>query len=201
MPLIQMSANNVTGKAESHFRNVTVRDRTRPGRWPLMNLGGGPRLKPSTPKGVPYFVHNHFGPGKHAKVVSTRAKDLLADGNKYAKETDLTGDESVAAEVRNVNFPELLHPIDDLPPATIITRIDEANGRLKIHGTTHDNGTIKTVTVNGQPVRIHSQQHGVADWTIELAKPSQLTAAATDTAGNTEKNPHQLTLIPKKPKP
>jgi hypothetical protein len=201
MPLIQMSANNVTGKAESHFRNVTVRDRTRPGRWPLMNLGGGSRVKPSTPKGVPYYLHNHFGPGKHAKVVSTRAKDLLADGNKYAKETDLTGDESVAAEVRNVNFPELLHPIDDLPPATIITRIDEANGRLKIHGTTHDNGTIKTVTVNGQPVRIHSQQHGVADWTIELAKPSQLTAAATDTAGNTEKNPHQLTLIPKKPKP
>ncbi|MDG1832105.1 MAG: hypothetical protein P8J63_02665, partial [Verrucomicrobiota bacterium] len=61
------------------------------------------------------------------------------------------------------------------------------------------NGTIKTVTVNGQPVRIHSQQHGVADWTIELAKPSQLTAAATDTAGNTEKNPHKLNLIPKKP--
>ncbi len=201
MPLIQMSANNVTGKAESHFRNVIVRDRTRPGRWPLMNLGGGPRLKPSTPKGVPYFVHNHFGPGKHAKVVSTRAKDLLADGNKYAKETDLTGDESVVAEVRNVNFPELLHPIDDLPPATIITRIDEIGGRLKIHGITHDNGTIKTVTVNGQPARIHSQQHGVADWTIELATPSQLTATATDTAGNTEKNPHQLTLIRKKPTP
>jgi hypothetical protein len=199
MPLIQMSANNVTGKAESHFRNVTVRDRTRPGRWPLMNLGGGPRLQPSTPKGVPYFVHNHFGPGKHAKVVSTRAKDLLADGNQYAKETNLTGDESVAAQVRNVNFPELLHPIDDLPPATLITRIDEANGRLKIYGTTHDNGTIKTVTVNGHPARIHSQQHGVADWTIELAKPAQLTAAATDTAGNTEKNPHRLRLGVGKP--
>jgi hypothetical protein len=197
MPLIQMSANNVTGKAEAHFRNVTVRGRT--GRWPLMNLGGGPRLQPSTPKGVPYYLHNHFGPGKHAKVVSTRAKDLLSDGNKYAKETDLTGDESVVAEVRNVNFPELLHPLDDLPPATIITRIDEANGRLKIHGTTHDNGTIKTVTVNGQPVRIHSQQHGVADWTIEMATPAQLTATATDTAGNAEKNPHKLNLIPKKP--
>ena len=194
MPLIQMSANNVTGKAESHFRNVNVRDRTRPGRWPLMNLGGGPRLQPSTPKGVPYYLHDHFGPGKHAKVVSTRAKDLLADGNKYAKETDLTGDESVVAEVRNVNFPKLLHPIDDLPPATIITRIDEIGGRLKIHGTTHDNGTIKTVTVNGQPAQIHSQQHGVADWTIELPKTPKLSAAATDVAGNRELNAHVLKL-------
>ena len=92
-----------------------------------------------------------------------------------------------------------MHPIDDLPPATLITRIDEIGGRLKIHGTTHDNGTIKIVTVNDQPARIHSQQHGVADWTIEMATPAQLTATATDTAGNAEKNPHKLNLIPKKP--
>ena len=193
-----MSANNVSGEAESHFRNVTVRDRTRPDRWPLMNLGGGPRLQPSTPKGVPYFLHDHFGPGKHAKVVSTRSKDLLGDGNKYAKEPGLTGDESVAAEVANVNFPELLQPVDDLPPATIITRIDMNGRQLKIFGTTHDDGTIKTVTVNGQPARIHRQQHGVADWTIELADAKQLIAAATDVAGNTEKTPHRLSLRPKK---
>ncbi len=197
MPLIQMSANNVTGKAESHFRNVTVRDRSRPDRWPLMNLGGGPRLQPSTPKGVPYFLHNHFGPGKHAKVVSTRAKDLLGDGNKYAQEPGLTGDESVVAEVVNVAFPELLQPVDDLPPATIIRRIDEQGGRLKISGTTHDDGFIKTVTVNGKAARIHRQQHGVADWSIELPNAAKLTAAATDAAGNTEKNPHQLNLPPK----
>ena len=100
----------------------------------------------------------------------------------------------VSAEVRNVNFPELLHPIADLPPATIITRIDEIGGRLKIRGTTHDNGTIKTVTVNGQPAQIHSQQHGVADWTIELAKTPELSAAATDVAGNRELNVHVLKL-------
>jgi hypothetical protein len=139
-------------------------------------------------------VHNHFGPGKHAKVVSTRAKDLLGDGNKYAKQPGLTGDESVVAEVRNVDFPKLLHPVDDLPPATIITRIDEIAGRLKIHGTTHDNGTIKIVTVNGRPARIHAQQHGVADWSIELPKSPKLIAAATDTAGNVEINPHVLKL-------
>jgi hypothetical protein len=159
-----------------------------------MNLGGGPRLKPSTPKGVPYYLHDHFGPGKHAKVVSTRAKDLLGDGNKYANETDLTGDESVVAEVRNVDFPKLLHPVDDLPPATIITRIDEMASRLKIHGTTHDTGTIKTVTVNGKPARIHHQKHGVADWTIDLPKTSKLIAGATDVAGNHEQNAHVLKL-------
>ena len=40
MPLIQISANNVSGTAESHFRNVTVSDRQRDDRWPLVNLGG-----------------------------------------------------------------------------------------------------------------------------------------------------------------
>ena len=94
----------------------------------------------------------------------------------------------------NVDFPELLQPVDDLPPATIITRIDQAEDGLKIFGTTHDDGTIKTVTVNGQPARIHSQQHGVADWSIELPKAASLTAAATDAAGNAEKNPHVLKL-------
>jgi hypothetical protein len=193
MPLIQISANNVTGRAESHFRNVTVSDRDRPGRWPVFNLGGGPRLKPTKP-GVPYFLHDHFGPGKHAKVVSTRAKDLLADGNKYAEEPGLTGDEAVMARVANVKFPELLNPVDDLPPATIITRVDESNGQLIIWGTTHDNGTIQSVTVNKRPARIHKQEHGIADWSIELPKSSRITAGSTDKAGNRELNPHKIQI-------
>jgi len=194
MPLIQISANNLSGKAASHFRNVTVRGRDpkRPGRWPLMNLGGGPRLKPSTPKGVPYFIHNYFGPGKHAKVISSRAKDLLADGNKYRKENGLTGNESLVAEVSDVDFPELLHPVDDLPPCTIITRIDETGDRLHVQGTTHDNDVVKTVSVNGKPARILSQAHGVADWSIQLPKSKNITATATDTTGNREQMPHLI---------
>jgi len=193
MPLVQISANNVSGRAESHFRNVTVRDRDRPERWPVFNLGGGPRLKPTKP-GVPYFLHDHFGPGKHAKVVSTRAKDLLADGNKYTKEPGITGDEAVMARVSNVKFPELLNPVDDLPPATIITRIDESNGQLIIWGTTHDNGTIQSVTVNKRPARIHKQEHGIADWSIELPKSSRITAGSTDEAGNRELHPHKIQI-------
>jgi hypothetical protein len=194
MPLIQISANNLSGKAESHFRKVTVRGRDpkRPGRWPLMNLGGGPRLKPSTPKGVPYFIHDYFGPGKHAKVISSRAKDLLADGNKYRKEIGLTGDESLVAEVSDMDFPELLHPVDDLPPCTIITRIDETGDLLHVRGTTHDNGVVKTVSVNGKNARILNQIHGVADWRIDLPKSKSVTATATDATGNREQIPHEI---------
>ena len=157
-----------------------------------MNLGGGPRLKPSTPKGVPYFIHDYFGPGKHAKVISSRAKDLLVDGNKYRKENGLTGNESLVTEVSDVDFPELLHPVDDLPPCTIITRIDETGGRLHVRGTTHDNGVVKTVSVNGKPARILSQAHGVADWSIQLPKSKSVTATATDATGNREQIPHEI---------
>ncbi len=100
MPLIQVSANNATGKAESHFRNVKTIGRTRDDRWPLVNLGGGPRRRPSTPKGVPVFFHDYYGPNRHAKVVSTRAKDLLADGNKYKTDPPLTLGGRKAAVVR-----------------------------------------------------------------------------------------------------
>ena len=194
MPLIQISANNLNGKAQSHFRNVTVRDRDpkRPGRWPLVNLGGGPRLNPSTAKGVPYFLHDYFGPGKHAKVVSSRAKDLLADGNKYRKEEGLTGDESLASEVSDLEFPVLLHPVDDLPPCTVITRIDETKDLLLVRGTTHDNGVVKTVSVNGRSARILDQAHGVADWIIRLPKSESVSATAVDAAGNRERIPHKI---------
>jgi hypothetical protein len=194
MPLIQISANNVNGEAESHFRNVTVRGRDpkRPARWPLINLGGGPRLKPSTPKGVPYFIHDYFGPGKHAKVISSRAKDLLGDGNKYSKEKGLTGDESLATKVSGIDFPELLSPVDDLPPCTVITRIDSTGDRLLVRGTTHDNGVVKTISVNGKSASILSQVHGVADWSVELPKSKSITATSTDATGNRELNPHKI---------
>ena len=63
------------------------------------------RVDPFVDKGVPYYVHDYFGPGRHAKIVSTKAaKDLLKDGNKYRQEPPLTGDESVVAEVTDVRL-------------------------------------------------------------------------------------------------
>src|SRR5262249_46306871 len=117
VPLIQISDDNPTGAAESHFRNVRVIDRRDKNRRALVNLGGGPRPNPKPPHGVPVYLHDWYGPGRHAKVVSTRAKDLVGDGNKYHAEPPLTGDESRVAEVRDVPFPALLSPADDLPPA------------------------------------------------------------------------------------
>jgi hypothetical protein len=196
MPLIQISANNVSGKAESHFRNVKVVSSAKGSRKPLLNLGGGPRLTPKTPKGVPVFVHNYFGPGRHAKVVSARAKDLLGDGSRYRKEPPLTGDESLVAEVKDVEFPELLKVVDDLPPATVITSVRRLGGKAVVSGTTHDDGEIVSVQVNGQNATLVPVTAGVVDWRTEITvKPGAvITAMAHDKAGNKEQTPHRVIL-------
>jgi hypothetical protein len=196
MPLIQISDNNVTGKAESHFRNVRVIDRHDRGRRALANLGGGPRPTPKTPKGVPIYFHDWFGPGRHAKVVSTKAKDLLADGNEYREVPGLTGDESRAAEVHDVKFPEPLDPVDDLPPATVITDVRTKGGKVVVRGTTSDNGTVKRVLVNGTEAR--ALRPNFAEWEATLkAGPGKvkLTAHAEDEAGNVEKLPHEREAV------
>ena len=62
-PLIQISDVNIGGHAETHLRNVTVHRPARfEDRWPLINRGVGPRVPPIT-KGVPIYIHDHFGPG------------------------------------------------------------------------------------------------------------------------------------------
>jgi hypothetical protein len=192
VPLIQISDDNPTGAAESHFRNVKVIGRRDNGRRALVNLGGGPRPNPKTPHGVPVYLHDWYGPGRHAKVVSTRAKDLVGDGNSYRAEPPLTGDESRVAEVRDVPFPALLSPADDLPPATVITRVSAAAGRVVVRGTTSDNGTVKRVLVNGRPARALAPNFAEWEAVLEGVPPGalRLTAGAEDAAGNAERTPH-----------
>jgi hypothetical protein len=179
---------NIHGDAETHFRNVVV---TRPeqyrDRWPLINRGVGTRVPPIT-DGVPIFIHDYFGIGRHAKVVSTAAKDLIGDGNNYREEFPLTSDESRVAEVSEVQWPKLLDPIDDLPPATMITSVREGDGKLVVCGVSHDNGQIVKTTVNGQQATFVSMRAGIVDWRIELPFPADgiLKAAATDEANNEE---------------
>jgi hypothetical protein len=197
VPLIQISDDNPTGTAESHFRNVKVLDRRDSNRRALINLGGGPRPTPKTPKGVPIYLHDYYGPNRHAKVISTKAKDLLGDGNTYRAEVPLTGDESRVAEVHDVAFPRLLDPLDDLPPATVITHVGRAkDGKLMVRGHTSDNGTVAKVLVNGRPARAVSPNF--ADWEIVLDKGQadtrKLTAHAEDAAGNVEKLPHEVAV-------
>ncbi|HJT79516.1 MAG TPA: G8 domain-containing protein [Gemmataceae bacterium] len=193
MPLIQISDDNPTGRAVSHFRNVRLLDWTGSPHRALVNLGGGPRPVPKTAKGVPIYIHDYFGPGRDAKVVSTRTHELKDDGLDYKEVPLLTGDESRAAEVHGVAFPSLLDPVDDLPPATAITYVGPLEGgRLVVRGTTSDNGTVKRVRVNGQEARALAADF--AEWEAVLTGirrgTVRLVAGAEDGAGNVEKTPH-----------
>ena len=173
-----------TGIAESHFRNVEVIDNKGAEKRALVNLGGGPRPTPKTPKGVPVFMHDWFGAGQHAKIASTKAKDLLADGNVYVEEVGLTGDESRVARVSNVTFPKLLDPIDDLPSATVITSITKNADKLIVRGVTSDNGLVKRVLVNG--IEAKATRDNFAEWETVVPMSDRVTAHAEDAAANVE---------------
>jgi hypothetical protein len=194
MPLIQISDDNPTGRGVTHLRNVHLIDWTGSKKRALVNRGGGPRPAPKTPKGVPVYLHDWFGPGRHAKVVSTKAGEYKADGLRYREEALLTGDESRVAEVRDVPFPKLLDPVDDLPPATVITGVTRRGSKWVVRGTTSDNGTVKRVLVNGKEAR--AVRPNFAEWEAVLAAvPSgKLSAHAEDAAGNVEKRPHVLVV-------
>ncbi|HYT92664.1 MAG TPA: G8 domain-containing protein [Gemmataceae bacterium] len=197
MPLIQISDDNPNGNAVTHMRNVkTVNWKDNSKAKALVNLGGGPRPKPKTEKGVPVYLHDWFGPDRHAMVVSTRSPEFKSAPDKFRPEAPLTGDESRVAEVKDVAFPKLLDPVDDLPPTTVITHVRRtAAGRLAVRGTTADNGTVKRVLVNGQEARALTDNF--AEWEIELqvaAGAVSLRAHAEDAAGNVEKRPHVVNV-------
>jgi hypothetical protein len=198
-----MTDNNLSGQAECHFRNVVVGPSLTKGGQPgprgtrpAFNRGGTVRVDPIVDKGVPYYIHDYFGPGRHAKVVSTRAADLLKDGNEYRAQSPLTGDESVVAEVKGLAWPQLLDPVDDLPPATIILSVRREGDKLLVKGVSHDNGVIRAVTVNGQAAKLEVIQAGLVDWTIHLPPPrdGRVVAAAVDEAGNRETLAHVVVV-------
>jgi hypothetical protein len=198
-PAVHMTDNNLSGKAECHFRNVVVGPSLTKGGQPgprgtrpVFNRGGTVRVDPIVETGVPYYVHDHFGPGRTAKIVSTRAADLLKDGNEYRTLAPLTGDESVVAEVKGVAWPQLLNPVDDLPPATVILSVRRQGDRLLVKGVSHDNGGIRAVRVNGQEAKLDVIQAGLVDWSIQLPLPKdgRVVAAAEDEAGNRETLAH-----------
>lgn len=203
IPLIQMSDNNPSGKAESHFRNVQLIDRRDRNRRALLDRGGGAVVEPETPTGVPVFLHDHFGPGRHAKIVSTASHDFPKQDAGYRQEKPLTGDESRVTEVRNIEFPTVLDPVDDTPPATIITSpvhglaAKRDGDMLIVRGTTTDNGRTKRVWVNGALAR--DTDYNFHQWEVKLrqVKPGSLAieAYAEDESGNVEANRHKLSVV------
>ncbi|HET6878798.1 MAG TPA: G8 domain-containing protein [Pirellulales bacterium] len=193
-PIVHMSDNNLSGTAENHFRNVVWKNDN--GRRPVFNRGGSVRVDPFVPQGVPYYLHDFFAPGRHAKIVSTKAKDLLADGRQYRSLAPLTGDESVVAEVTGIAWPELLDEIDDHPPATVVLSVAVDAGRLVVRGISHDNGEISSVEVNGQAAELLASASGVVDWQATLESPpgTPIIAFAKDGAGNVEQMAHRLRM-------
>ncbi len=194
LPNVHMTDNNLSGTAECHFRNVSW-DETKK-RRAIFDRGGGAVAPSFVGKNVPYYVHDCFGPRRDAKIVLTGAKDLLADGNNYQPLPPLTGKESVAAEVGDVPWPELLQPVDDTPPATIITQVRTDGKYLVVRGTAHDNGPITKIDVSGTPATILANSSGVVEWEARLIPPSDklLYATSTDEAGNVEQTGHRLVV-------
>ncbi len=205
IPLIQMSDNNPSGQAQSHFRNVKIEERQDGDRRALVDRGGGSRVEPNTPTSVPVFLHDHYGPGRHAKVVSTHSGDFDASDASYREERPLTGIESRVTEVTGVPFPKLLDPIDDLPPATAITwpanghDAQLVDGVLIVRGVTTDNNKTKHVLVNGQPAE--NLDYDFHHWEARLSGvkpgPVTITAYGEDAAGNIEQSGHTLTVVVK----
>jgi len=196
MPLVQISDENPTGKAETHLRNVkTVNWADTSKSRALVNLGGGPRPQPKSEKNVPVYLHDWFGAGRTALVVSVKSGEFKAAQEKFRVEAPLTGDESRVAEVAGVAFPHVLDPLDDLPPATVVTRVVRAGTTLAVRGVTSDNGTVARVTVNGTAAKALAANF--AEWEVVLenvpAGPSRVTAGAADAAGNVEKTPAVVT--------
>jgi hypothetical protein len=196
MPLIQISDDNPTGKAETHVRNLKLENWIDPSRAKaVVNLGGGPRPHPKTEAGVPVYLHDWYGPGRHARVVSTRTKEYKLDPTRFRADSPLTGDESRVEEVASVPFPQPLAPTDELPPTTVVTYAARAGCKVTVRGTTADNGPVAKVTVNGRTATATAPNF--AEWEIVLddkGGDTRIEAAAADAAGNVERTPMVLVV-------
>jgi Tfp pilus assembly protein PilN len=93
-----------------------------------------------------------------------------------------------------VAFPTLLHPMDDLPPATMIRSVHKSGSKLVVTGLSEDNGEVAGVMVNGSAATMVSASAGEVEWRAEIDAPADgvIVASATDRTGNVEKTVHRL---------
>jgi len=190
-PLIQLTRNGSIPDLAGHFRSITVRN-CETNSSSVVDFGGGPRSnRIDTP--VNYYFHDTPLPSTTTHVASVKIPSVANDAT-YESIQGWSGPEVRAATIKELPFPDLLDPVDDVPPATLVTNI-ELSGMTKIvRGVSHDNGEVRSVRVNGLPARITSQHAGIADWVITLESPAdkQLIAQATDSQGNIELTPHSI---------
>jgi hypothetical protein len=190
--LIQVSQYSPAGKTESHFRNVSFVD-NKPYRSSYVDTtpNGQPKNPPPDDL-IPYIFHDWFGPGRHAKLLTARMVEKAGDGLSYqAGPAPFAGKSMRVVEIKDAAFPELLSPVDDLPPATVITSLARAaDGRLIVRGTCSDNGEVKRVVVNGREARALAPNF--LEWEATVDASDRLSAAGEDAAGNAERLAHEL---------
>jgi hypothetical protein len=102
-----------------------------------------------------------------------------------------------------VPFPTLLEPVDDEPPATVITypprgaSVKREGGALVVRGTTTDNVKTSRVLVNGVPAK--DVDYNFHQWEVTLPGVGpgevELEAHAEDEAGNVETRAHRMTVM------
>lgn len=187
-PLIQLACTSPRAGAAGHFRRLTITNSaSRNGK--VVDLGGGPR-NDKLQHPVAYYFHDYPSEGRVTKVLSAR----FADDSTYRSVDGFTGKDVRASEVEGPQFPTLLEPVDDLPPATMITSVQKVKNMLVVRGVTQDNGDLGSVTVNGRAATISSSHAGVTDWeaSVDPRESIQLVAKAVDSAGNAEKDGHIL---------
>jgi hypothetical protein len=212
-PLIMVHDERATPGNFAHFRNVKHSDRIGGskralawvGRYERVDQKRAPKFKEAGGLQImPLYFHDYYGPGRHAKVVAPYSKDYARAGRKYRSEDPLTARDgwhefytgTRVTEVKDIEFPKVLDPVDDLPPTTVITHLRKLpGGKLEVRGTTADNGTVKRVRVNGRVARAVAANF--AEWALTLEKlpaTGTVEAYAEDTAGNVEKSRHVMTM-------
>ena len=191
-PLIQMACTSPNPHAEGHFRNLTLNGSSAT-RGKVVDLGGGPR-NDRLEFPVAYYFYDQPTAKGVTKVMSARFPDRLEG---FGEIEGFTGRDVRAASAEGVAFPQLLDPVDDLPPATLITgtRVGKG-GELVVSGVSHDNGEIGSVQVNGTAAEVRPCSPGVVNWSVTLkaGADERLVAVATDAAGNRERTPAQFSL-------
>ena len=70
---IQVSDTNATGEAETHIRKLKVINAGGKTKRATVDLGGSARPDPKSQICVPVYLHDYFGTGRHAKIVSVKS--------------------------------------------------------------------------------------------------------------------------------
>jgi hypothetical protein len=178
---------------EVHFRNLEVKNCSKHG---IIRENVFPPER--YPYAGSYFFHDFPLKGAVAQVAHTTFAEKATGQDFKAIDGFLAGNLR-AATLKSAPFPSVLAPVDDLPPATMITSVVPKGAKLLVRGVTHDNGDVKSIGVNGAAARTLSSHAGVVDWEALVDRPADgaLSARAVDQAGNAEAVGHRIVLVAK----